>query len=361
MPIDRPSLPTLQAQTQADIESRVNGAAPKLRRSLIGSIGAALSGGLNALYGYVDKIAKQCNPATATGKYLELWCSLWGVVRKLPSVAFGDITITGAVGTSILAGTQLQSTLGIVYATNADAVIGSGGSVTVTVTATTAGADGNQPEGAVLTFVTTTFGVDSTATAVDGIGAGADTELDDSLRARLFQRVQHPPHGGNDADYVGWATSVASITRAWTFPLYSGLGTVRVYVANDNYSGTTLASAADVTAAQTYIDSVKPVGCAQIVSTVVVSGVEVVAPTKDAIAISLSISPDTPDNRAAVQKNLQDAFFLRAKPEATFKLHWIQKAIADAGTVDDYNMTTPTADTTAAAGQICTLGTITWL
>jgi uncharacterized phage protein gp47/JayE len=91
-----------------------------------------------------------------------------------------------------------------------------------------------------------------------------------------------------------------------------------------------------------------------------VTGLSVVAPTKNAVDITLSISPDTADNRAAVAANLQNTFFLRAKPEGTVRLHWIEKAIENAGTVDDYALTAPTADASAGAGEICTLGTITW-
>ncbi|HVT35405.1 MAG TPA: baseplate J/gp47 family protein [Nevskiaceae bacterium] len=358
MSTDRPSLAELNDQVKSDMVARLDGATPTLRRSIFGAIAGALAGALNALYGYADNLAKQCNPATATGKFLELWASLWAIVRKLASAAAGDVVVTGIAGTPVPAGSQLASELGVTYATDDDAVIDGGGSITVSVSALTAGIEGNLDAGATLSFVSPLTNVDVDATVdTAGLAGGADIETDDALRSRMFQRIQNPPHGGNKADYESWARSVAGITRAWVFPLYSGVGTVRVYVANDDYVGANTASAGDVANVQAYIDSVKPVGVTKPDTT---NGFEAVAAVKTPVAINLTISPDTPENRQAVADNLAEMFFRRAEPEGTVRLHWVQKAIITAGTVDDYTLSAPSADSVAASGHICTLGTITW-
>lgn len=48
--IIRPSLAWLSATTNADISTRVAGATPGLRRSLLGALGSALVGALHILY-----------------------------------------------------------------------------------------------------------------------------------------------------------------------------------------------------------------------------------------------------------------------------------------------------------------------
>jgi uncharacterized phage protein gp47/JayE len=35
----------------------------------------------------------------------------------------------------------------------------------------------------------------------------------DALYSRYLQRVQNPGHGGNAADYIGWALEVPGVTK----------------------------------------------------------------------------------------------------------------------------------------------------
>ena len=56
---------------------------------------------------------------------------------------------------------------------------------------------------------------------------GTDTETDDQLRARILHRIQNPPMGGAQADYVTWALAVPGVTRAWAAP-EQGPGTITV-------------------------------------------------------------------------------------------------------------------------------------
>ena len=56
---------------------------------------------------------------------------------------------------------------------------------------------------------------------------GVEAENDDDLRARILQRIQNPPMGGAQADYVTWALAVPGVTRAWAAP-EQGIGTITV-------------------------------------------------------------------------------------------------------------------------------------
>ena len=352
MPWTTPTLSQLQAQAQADVQSRIPGAAPKLRRSFLGAIAAALAGIAKGLYGFLAYLALQANPATATGVWLDLWCSLWGITRKQPSTATGPVDVTAAApSTLILAGTQLNSTFGVVYSVQADVTTDGSGNATLSLLSTTTGAAANLPSGSVLTFISPIFGIPTTCVGdTAGIGGGADVEKDDPLRARMFQRVQNPPHGGNKADYEGWALSVAGITRAWCFPLYSGAGTVRIFIANDSYVGANTASSTDVTNTQNYINSVCPVTATP----------TVVAATITNVNFTLHLDPDTADNEAAVEAALTTLFLAEAVPEGTVSLNHMITVIGNAMEGGDFTVTAPSSSPTAAANHILRAGSFTF-
>ena len=94
-------------------------------------------------------------------------------------------------------------------------------------------------------------------------------------------------------------------------------------------------------------------------SGIFVSGLTAIAPTKYPIAFSLSLNPIT--SQAAVTAALTALFKAEAAPEGSVLISHIREAIGGASGVYDYNLTTPTANVTAPAGNICTVGTITWL
>lgn len=359
-----PKLDSLNARIQADISTRIQGVSPTQRRSILGAIGRALAGACQGLYGYIDRKADDASPYTATGKALEGWASLWlKGGRKQPTTSTGSVLVIGAQGKLLPALTVLQSATGVTYTTDADSTLDDTGQATVSITAAEAGMGGNAAAGATLTFVSPLDGIAASCTVgAEGLTGGTDLESDDGLRERMIQRIQNPPQGGSDADYVAWALEVAGITRAWTFPTYNGPGTVRVYVADDTYSGATLAAASEVAAAQAYLDSVKPNGVAYLVGGVVTNGLEVIAPTAAPVdfTIALGASVNTSDVQDKVLANLQAVYFREAEPEGTVRFHHLLRAISEAVGDGDYTLTTPTADMAAAAGEILTLGAITW-
>lgn len=346
--ISRPSLEELHTAARSDVSTRV-GTSILLRRSLLGAITAALAGGLHGLYGLLLERARQSIPYSATGSDLESWASLWGLARKQPTRAVGAVTASGASGVLIAEGTRLQSASGTLYEVDADTTTVSG-TASFAVSALDTGMAGNQSAATVLSWVNPPTGLAATVVVgAGGLAGGTNQESDDGLRARLLRRIQAPGHGGNADDYLNWALSVAPITRAWVFPLYDGPGSVRVYVANDSYAGATLASGGDVTAVQTYLDSVKPV----------TATAEAVAPTAAPVDYDLTISPDTAETRAAVTAALAELYFREAAPEAGLSLNRMIATIGNSG-IDDFTMAAPIAAPTAAAGEILTLGEITW-
>jgi uncharacterized phage protein gp47/JayE len=353
MPFSRPSLKDIVTRIGSDIQSRLPGTDPKLRHSILGILARVFSGAVHGLYGYLDYLAKQLMPDTATGIWLERWARIWSIFRKAAVPAQGNIDCTGTNGALIPQGSTLQRSDGTEYTTDADATIVAG-TATVAVTASTGGADTNTAAASTLTFSAPIAGINSTAT-VDGTGliGGVDTESDDDLRSRLLSRIQQPPQGGAAHDYVAWALEVAGVTRAWCYPIENGAGTVVVRFMMDDAYVDGIPLAGDVTEVQNYIDARRPVGLA-------LNGFTAVAPVAVPLDFTISVAPDTQAVRDAVEAELADMIRRDAEPGGTIRLSRIHEAISLADGETDHVLTAPAADVPHTTNQIATMGTVTW-
>lgn len=350
MPFQRPTLEDLIERAAADIATRLPGADAKLRRSNLNVLTRTHSGAVHGLYGYLDFIARQAMPDTAESEFLGRWASFWGIARKSASFAAGDVTFTGANASVIPEGTLLQRGDGAEYTTDAEATIAAG-TATVGVTASLAGAAGNADAGVVMNLVSPIAGVNTAATVAAGdIAGGADEESDESLLARLLARLQEPPHGGADFDYVAWALEVPGVTRAWVYPQELGLGTVTLrFVRDDDPS--IIPDSGEVQAVQDYIDERRPV----------TADVTVVAPI--AVPLDFEISGLLPDEQAvrdAIAAELADLLRREAEPGGTILVSHIREAISIAAGEHDHALVSPTADVTHNTGEIAVMGNITW-
>lgn len=351
MPFDRPLLSDLIDRAAADIESRLPGGDARLRRSNLSVLARVHSGAVHGLYGYLSWLALQLMPDTAELEHMDRWAAIWGVARKPATAATGNVTLAGTNGVVVPTGTVLQRSDGAQFAINADVTI-AGGVGTAAVTAVVPGAAGNTVASSAVTIISPIAGVNSAATvASGGLAGGADTESDDALRARLLDRIQEPPHGGADFDYVKWALEIPGVTRAWCFPLEMGLGTVTVrFVRDDDVS--LIPDAGEVAAVQAYIDALRPV----------TADVYVVAPTAVSLNLTISgLSPATTAVRDAIAAELADLLRREAEPGGTILLSHIREAISIAAGEYNHSLTSPIADVTHTTGQIAVLGTITWV
>lgn len=343
----RPTLSELVTRTRADLVSRLS-ADDILRRADADVYARVLAGLAHGLYGYVDFLANQIIYDTAEAEFLARWASIWGVTRKPASSATGSVTFAVSSGAVIPSGTLLQALDGVQYQTTADATV-TVPTAAAPVAALVPAAAGNRTTGQTLTLVSPVSGVQSSATAGALVG-GADLESDDDLRSRLIDRIQNPPHGGDAHDYVTWALEVPGVTRAWCFPMELGEGTVTVRFVRDD-DASLIPDAGEVAAVQAYIDALRPV----------TASVTVVAPTAVPLAFSIAVAPNTTAVKAAVTAELSDLIAREAKPGGTIYLSHIRAAISAAAGEDNYTMSAPSADVTNTAGNMTTLGTITWL
>nr|WP_318289492.1 baseplate J/gp47 family protein [Paraburkholderia sp. BL8N3] len=215
------------------MNSSLQGADALLRFTVLKVIGKVQAGMSNLQMGYLDWISKQAVPFTAEDEYLEGWAALKKVYRKAASPASLRATFAGTVGKVLNSGTPVVRSDGATYTTAANATVGVGGTMSVTIVATTRGSAGNADAGTGVSLGVAVDGIQSTGSITGTVASGADVEENDALRSRMLAAYQSTPQGGDAEDYVGWALAVPGVTRAWCAPNGFGAGTVVVYTMFD--------------------------------------------------------------------------------------------------------------------------------
>lgn len=350
MAFDRPTLGELVDRIQEDFISRLSLAGAVLRRSVVYALSRVLAGAAHMLHGHLEYLSRQLFLDTSDGEYLLRQASVYDLSPTAATFATGTVTVTGTNGTVIEAETVLLRSDGAEYTVDADVTI-SGGTATAAVTAELAGADGTLTAGVVLTFESPIAGANSTAAVASSTADGTDEETTEALRIRLRERLQEPPQGGAESDYLLWSKEVAGVTRVWVDGGGLGPGTVVVRFVRDNDVGSIIPSAGEVAVVQAYLDDRRPVTAA----------VTVAAPVETALDLTLAVEPDTTAVRGAVEAELEDLLLREAEPGATLLLSAIRTAIGTAAGLEDYTLTSPAADVTHTTGQLPVLGTITWV
>ena len=349
MAFQRPTLTEIIDRVLADLSRFVGVAGAVLRRSVLGILGRTLAGASHELHGRLDYIARQVIIDTSDTEVLERWASVWRVQRKPAEFAGGNVTITGTSGSVIPAGTLLQRQDGVLYATQAEATVVIS-TATVAVAAVEAGAAGNAIAGTALTLQQPVAGIQANAVvAAGGIVGGSDTERDDSLKARLLNRIQDPPHGGSRADYPRWALEVPGVTRAWVYPQEMGPGTVTVRFVRDD-DASIIPDSPEVAAVYAYIEERRPV----------TAELFVVAPIPAPLDIEIQLDPDTVAVRAAVEAEVSDLIRREAEPGGTILISRIREAVSTAAGESDNVVVSPTANVTHTTGQIAVPGDFTF-
>ncbi|MEE4750257.1 baseplate J/gp47 family protein [Pseudomonas alliivorans] len=344
MPFETPTLPALVNRTQVDL------AGDALRQSDARVLSRAHSGAAYGLYGYQNWIADQILPDTADEETLERQAILrLRQPRKPAQPATGSVRFVAAAGAVLDADTILQFSDGRFYRVT-QGVTTVAGNNTTTVEAVDAGALGNADAGQVMTVVQPVEGIDSSFTVIaDGLTGGIARESTESLRARVVRSYRVIPHGGNQDDYVTWALDVPGVTRAWCVRRYMGPGTVAVFFMRDDDASPT-PDADQLAQVAAYIEPLRPV----------TAELYVLAPVQKPVTYTISLTPDTTAVRAAVQAQLVDLHNREAGLGETLLLTHIAEAISRATGETDHVLISPTANVTAAANQLLTVGGILW-
>lgn len=354
------SLRSRREQVRDDIDAHLPGASSRVPNSVLRVVGDVQASLTHDNDLHLDWLARMVMPDTAENEFVERWANIWlPAGRKAASYATGQITVTGDSGAAIPTGTELTArafdadgevTLSY-YVTSGITLAGSSG--VVYVEALTPGALGNLDEGAELSFVSALDGIDGLAVVTgDGLAGGADQETDADLIGRYIARIQEPPHGGAEHDYIAWALEVPGVTRAWAAQ-EMGVGTVTVRVMLDNVRAAAhgIPEAEDLAVVAAHIAKVRPVTVAQNF---------VLGPTPQPLDIEITdLVGDTPEVRANIALEVAEMLRARARPGHTVYASWIVEAIS-AATGEDHHDASISNVVPLSAGHIVVPGTITY-
>lgn len=170
-----------------------------------------------------------------------------GLTRKTGVKAVGRVKIVSGQGTVLK--TDLFATENDIYFQSLEAKDVTAGDY-VLVECTEGGLVGNVGTGTITVVPKTITGI-SQITNDEPTTGGYDTETDESLLERYFDRLRNPVNGVNCNQYITWANSVAGVGGARCIPIWNGKNTVKVIVIGNDYKP---ASDNVVKLVQDYID-----------------------------------------------------------------------------------------------------------
>lgn len=248
MPFKRKTLSELRTENQQFMQAELERVGALLRYGNLKVLADMDAGMAHLHYAYLDYIALQTNPFTATDEWLAGWMALKQTYRKAATAAKSPaVKATGTAGVELPAGTVLNRADGYQYVTDSKLSISAGKSGTTSITAvlpdisddvTGGGNKGNADAGTLLTLDANIPGIDNTLMLIEPATGGADIETQEDFRQRGLLAYQNPPQGGSDADYKKWALEMPGITRAWVKRRGMGVGSVVVYImCDDNGAG----------------------------------------------------------------------------------------------------------------------------
>lgn len=238
MPYTGRSVPDIRDQILADWTT----AYAQLGKSLLTIEGspaylwaAALAQQFQQLEAMGQQTADNILPDRASAEALQRFGLVYGVTRRPAVAAIITVKVTATPDNTyaIPAGSLMVYVDGQVYAVSNTSVVITGGTGTVTATATLAGASGTREVGDVLTWSVAPAGLNPTGTVATITTDGADEESIEDYRQRIIERLQERPASGNRADWRDWVESFEglAITDAYVYPLlmppasYPGAGT----------------------------------------------------------------------------------------------------------------------------------------
>ena len=194
--------------------------------------------------------------ARAVGSYLDFKAVEFGLTRLRPTRAFGNVTFSSnmafvfssadiQVQTKALEPNNTRTTFTLDEGVMGTPVDSSGNAVasamaadfdhyegTARVVADNLGAGGNFPDDSIDIVSTSGFSGISVKIS-DAMSGGADREVDEPFRVRLFRRIFSFPRAGNIADYERWAREASDYVgkvNVHPTPTDRGAGTVNVYI-----------------------------------------------------------------------------------------------------------------------------------
>jgi len=270
-------------------------------RGVFAQIGRAFALELRQTHDHQSWWGAQYFPDTAEDEFTLRHAGIWGVTRRAATNAVGILVIDGTAGTVVPAATEFAASDGTVFATDAVATIGGGGSVNAAATAVDTGIFGNIEADVGLAPVLPFPALTSVKIDPSGMAGGADIETFSSLKEATLERIRQREHGGAGFDYLFWLDREFDVEAVSTLPEWIGRGSVGVAVVMrvvDAFGRAPIQ--AELDAMLLYLGAPGSSLGVRPVTAFVVMVAGIVTP----VDISIRIRPDTPAVRTAVS----DAF-----------------------------------------------------
>lgn len=294
MAVERPTLEAIITRVVNDIDSTNPDLLVKVTQSPMNVFARATAGLSHGMYGYADFLFAMSLPTKARGAYLDRWGELLGLIRKQPTKARPVGRFVTATSGDAATGDTLRRGDGVIYEVMGDTAIVAP-YTDVTLIAVDAGSGGSVLDGAALTISPALTSID-TAVVIQGDAEGEDVETDAAYLVRILARLQNPPQGGSEADYIAWARAVAGVGDAWVLSANPPFVDVRVIT---NNPADLVPDAQLILDVQTYLDTRR-----QVTAIVVVAAAAVFTQN---VVIS-GLTPDTPAMKTAIEASLEDFY-----------------------------------------------------
>ena len=347
-----------------DLVTRTNDSNVRLLAHPYNILATIVSGSIADLYDELLSATENSFVTTANNIDLNRLGAVFNVARGAATKSTGTAIFSGAVGNNIGANIVLTSLDGQEFETTDSGVIGSGGTVTIAISAVIGGNDGNLAGGAEINFSTEISGITPIAViASGGLTGGTAEENDSSYRSRILLAVRNPAKGGTISDYERWVLARdnhnIATTKAFITPPsnVAGGGTVTITFTIEGTGGDKLETPnnTQITEVSNYIKTLFPAGAYLVIAALT---------TQD---LDITISNLTVENgqvEVDVQANIKqilNEFLLRNAGLGTgVNLSQLYETISDAGGVASYTLTAPTGNVSASGNNIIKLGTLTF-
>lgn len=220
------------------------------------------------------------------------------------------------------------------------------------------GASVNLDAGTQLALQSPIVNVDDTLVVDFGaIGGGTDQESEDSLRARMLDRIQNPVAQFNVAAITEKAKEIAGVTRVFVQEVTPAIGQVTVYFMRDNDINP-IPTGSEVTKVKDSILEIKPANTAD-------ADVIVLAPTGVTVDFTFTaLTPSTSTMQDAINANLRQFFDERTTVGVSIDEDAYRAAIFNTvdtvtgDVVTTFTLSVPAGDVAIAAGEIGVLGNV---